>query len=128
MPLRFPTARFHILTGPTSLFSRVQFKMNEKRKLHLNSDHFNERRYERDAPVERLDTFDPFTWTVVIAEVRSDTGKFVSTAWEVNVDGVTWWVVIGLNDTIKTIYPTNNRKSGTGSDIIRSGDLYELVA
>jgi hypothetical protein len=101
--------------------------MNKKRKLHMNSDHFNKRRYERDAPVDRLETFDPFTWKLVIAEVRSDTGKFVSTAWEVNVDRVTWWVVIGLNDTIKTIYPTNNRKSGTGGDIITVGDVYNFV-
>jgi hypothetical protein len=102
--------------------------MNEKRKLHLNSDHFNTRASERDVPIERLNNFDPLSWKLVIAEVRTDTGKFVSTAWEVDVDGLAWWVVIGINDTIKTMYPTNNRKSGTGGNIITSGEMYEFVA
>lgn len=127
MPPKFQTARFHISTGPATLFSRVRFKMNEKKKLHLNSAHFNDRAYERDAPVERLETFDPSTWNLVIAEVRADTGKFVSTAWKVDVNGMIWWVVIGLNDTVKTIYPTNNRKSGTGGDIVTKGNVYDFV-
>ncbi len=125
---RFTTARFHIVSGPASLFERVRFKMKEPRKLKLNADHFQMRANERNVPIEKITKFDPQIWRLMTAEVRADTGKFVSTAWEVIVDGRNWWVVIGLHDTIKTVINTSKMKLGKGDAIICSGLLYDFVA
>ena len=108
------------------MFERIQFKMCQPRELKHNADHFHDRTFERDAPVEKFRLFEPHSWRLVTAEVRTDTGKFVTTSWEVDVDGTTWWVVIGLHDTIQTVYPTNN-KTGLNDGIVTNGDLYQFV-
>jgi hypothetical protein len=38
------------------------------------------------------------------AAVRTDTCKFVSSAWRRVVEGRGWWIVIGLHDTIETVF------------------------
>ena len=84
--------------------------------------------YERDAPLDTLQNFDPDRWCLMTAEVRTDKGKFVNSAWSVNVDGQDWWVVIGFNQTMKTVIRTARRKLALGADIVRSGELYDFVA
>jgi hypothetical protein len=125
---RFTTARFHVLTGPSELFARVRFKMQDVHVLKTHARHVQDRSYERDAPLERLQNFDPNRWRLMTAEVRIDKGKFVSTAWSVDVDGQEWWVVIGFDATVKTVIRAARGKLALGDDIVRSGDLYKFVA
>ena len=58
-----------------------------------------------------------------MTEVRIDTGKFINSTWSLIVCGVSWWVVIGLHDTVETIiradkavaeYPARGAKPGQG--------------
>jgi hypothetical protein len=100
--------------------------MNCRKELKLNGDHLQDRAFERNAPLDELKNFDPKSWCLVIVEVRADTGKFVSTVWEVETQGSKWWVVIGLHDTIKSVYPVRG-KTGLGSDIVRSGQIFDFV-
>lgn len=125
---KFPVARFHALTGPPELFERVRFKMRDVRVLKTHARHVEERAYERGAPLDRLQNFDPDRWRLMTAEVRTDKGKFVNTAWSVDVDGQEWWVVIGFDATMKTVIRAAHGKQGLGSDIVRSGVLYDFVA
>lgn len=125
---RFPTARFHVVTGPPVLFERVRFKMQHVRVLKTHARHVQERSYERDAPLDRLRRFHPDRWRLMTAEVRTDKGKFVNTAWSVDVDSQEWWVVIGFDATMKTVIRAARGKSALGPDIVRSGELYEFVA
>jgi hypothetical protein len=125
---RFQTARFHDLTGPPELFGRVRFKMQDVRVLKTHARHVQDRSYERGAPLDRLRNFDPERWRLMTAEVRTDKGKFVNTAWSVDVDGQEWWVVIGFDATMKTVIRANRGKLALGSDIVRAGQLYEFVA
>ena len=125
---RFKTARFHVLTGPSELFARVRFKMQDVHVLKMHARHVQDRSYERDAPLERLQNFDPNRWRLMTAEVRTDKGKFVNTAWSVDVDGHEWWVVIGFDATMKTVIRAARGKLALGNEIVRSGDLYEFVA
>jgi hypothetical protein len=69
---RFETARFHNLTGPAELFARVRFKMQDVRVLKVHARHVQDRSYERDAPLDRLQNFDPDRWRLMTAEVRTD--------------------------------------------------------
>lgn len=62
------------------------------------------------------------------AEVRTDEGKFVNTAWSVEIDGQKWWVVVGFDATIKTVIRAARGKLAVGPDVIRSGELYDFVA
>jgi hypothetical protein len=39
--------------------------------------------------------------------------------------GKSWWIVIGVNDTIETVYAGG--KSGKGDRIVTAGRLYDLV-
>ena len=125
MGTRFEKARFHVSTGPESLFDRVRFKMKGKRTLRVHASHLSARANERDAPLAVIAAFDACEWELVTVEVRTDTGKFVNSAWKREIDGQWWWVVIGLGDTIETVIDTNKR--GLGESIVTTGELYELV-
>lgn len=125
MGTRFEKARFHVSTGPESLFDRVRFKVKGKRTLRVHASHLSARANERDAPLAVIAAFDACEWELVTVEVRTDTGKFVNSAWKREIDGQWWWVVIGLGDTIETVIDTNKR--GLGESIVTTGELYELV-
>lgn len=123
---RFETARFQIEAGPAALFERVRFKLPGQRKLKLHATHLQQRADERHAPVDILEQFDPETWQLRTVEVRIDTAKFVSSTWTVEVNGVEWWVVIGFNDTVQTVFAGSRR--GIGTKAVTHGPLYERVA
>ena len=40
---KFVTARFHALTGPSELFERVRFKMQDVRVLKIHARHVQDR-------------------------------------------------------------------------------------
>ena len=125
---KFVTARFHVLTGPPELFERVRFQDARRASLKTHARHVQDRGYERDAPLDILQNFDPDRWCLMTAEVRTDKCKFVSSAWSVNVDGQEWWVVIGFDATIKTVIRASRGKLALGADIVRPGKFYDFVA
>lgn len=125
MGTRFEKARFHVSSGPQSLFDRVRFKMKGKRTLRGHAAHLADRATERDAPLAEIAAFNHREWELVTVEVRADTGKFVNSAWKRKINGKWWWVVVGFGDTIETVIDTDKR--GLGESIITSGKLYELV-
>jgi len=125
MSHQFETARFHVITGPESLFSRVRTVLDQPTELRINPDHVQQRAEERSAPLDQLKQFDPKTWELKTAEVRTDKGLFVNAAWACRVDERDWWVVIGYNDTVVTVIETN--KEGLGPDIVSEGELYDYV-
>lgn len=123
---QFETARFHIQTGPDSLFERVREVLDEPTELRIDPDHVQQRVEERSAPIEKLKQFDPEEWKLKTAEVRTDKGLFVNTAWVCRVEGRNWWVVVGYNDTVITVIDTD--KQGLGPEIVTDGELYDHVA
>src|SRR5688572_24487815 len=125
---KFVVARFHVLSGPRELFDRVRFKMRKVGVLKTHARHLQERGFERGAPLHRLQEFDSDRWRLMTAEVRTDKGKFVNSAWSVDVDGQEWWVVIGLDSTIETVFRADRGKLALGPDIVRSGKFYDFVA
>ncbi len=126
MGTKFEKARFHVSSGPASLFERVRFKMATRRELKLHATHFKLRAGERATPSMKLKDFDPGVWELVSAEVRTDTGKFVNSAWNVNVGGRRWRVVIGMHDTVETAFTVSDAR-GPGEAIVRNGPLYNFV-
>lgn len=124
---KFDTARFHVRFGPDSLFSRICFKMKEVNNLQLSIPHFQQRVLERDIPenvVFEIENFDSSQWNVVSAEVRTDTGKFVSSSWTKEIDGRCISITIGLGNRVVTVY----EKDSSGVErCIRSGPLYDFV-
>lgn len=124
MSVDLETERFHVETGPENLFRRVRSVMQET-ELKLHADHFQQRADERDAPIGEMQPFQPGDWQLRTAEVRTDTGKFVSTGWYQDIDGQGWWIVIGLHDTVVTVFPSD--KQGLGDEIVRGGMLYAFV-
>ena len=127
MGTRFQKARFHILTGPESLFERVRFKLRDCKVLQLHATHLKERAELRNIHLDSFARFDLNTWSLKTVEVRIDTGKFVNSAWEVVVNGHEWWVVIGLPNTIENVFPAEHKK-GLGSMIITQGPLYDFAS
>lgn len=125
MSTKFQKARFHVATGPGSLFDRVRLKMRGRRTLKLHAPHLARRAAERAAPLAMIAAFEPSEWDLMTAEVRTDTGRFVNSAWTREIDGRRWWVVVGLHDTIETVIETEKR--GLGDSIVTAGELYERV-
>ena len=124
---KFKRVRFHEEFGPASLFERVRYKMKDVTQLYLDGEHFQKRASERDIPdsvMVRLLNFDINEWKVVTASVRNDRGKFVDSTWEITVDGVRYWVTIGLGSFIITIV----KKDCSGvENCVRGGEFYNFV-
>lgn len=126
-PWKDDLVRFHVEFGPASLFERVQFKMKDIHKLHMNGPHFIARLNERNIPheiIEQLSLFDTNEWTLKTAEVRIDRGKFYNSTWERILDGKRYWVTIGLGEVVTTIVCKDS--SGT-EKCVRSGEYYDFV-
>jgi hypothetical protein len=100
--------------------------MRTRKELKLHATHFKLCAGERVAPHRELKDFDPEVWELVSAEVRTDTGKFVNSAWDVNIGGRRWRVVIGLHDTVETAF-TVKYVRGPGGAIVQGGTLYDFV-
>lgn len=119
--------RFHVEFGPPSLFERVRYKMQNVTKLYLEGAHFTKRVQEREIPrnvMDELLQFDIDTWSLKTAEVREDRGKFVNSTWEKVIDGVPYWVTIGMGNYIKTIVI----RTSSGMDkCVRNGEFYDFV-
>ena len=124
----FETARFHVRFGPASLFERVRYKMGGVKELRLNIPHYQQRVVERNIPEKilyEIEHFDTALGEVVSAEVRTDTGKFVSSSWMREVDRRLFSITIGLGNSVVTLY----EKDSSGIDqCIRSGPLYDFVS
>lgn len=123
----YKRVRFHVEFGPPSLFERVRFKMKDVTTLYMDGVHFQTRASERNIPddiMARLLQFDINEWRVVTASVREDRGKFVDSTWEIVIDGVRYWVTIGMGTFIKTI--VIKETSGVES-CIRGGEYYDFV-
>lgn len=123
---RFEIARFQLETGPAALFERVHFKIKGSRTLKLHATHLQQRAHERRAPLEVLQQFDSERWQLRNVEVRTDTAKFVSSTWTVELEGQEWWVVIGFNDTVQTVFA--GRRTELGTKTVTEGPLFERVS
>lgn len=125
--MQFERSRFHVKFGPEALFQRVEFKMREVNELLIHGSHFIERVKERSIPKEIINSiacFDFKEWNLVVAEVRNDKGKFVSSTWEKVFHNKKYWITIGFGNTIETIVV----KDSSGEDkCIKSGEIYEFV-
>lgn len=110
MAPRFDTAPFHVATGPEALFARVRHVLREPAGLTARGPYVTERLERQGAPVEALLAFDPAYWEPVLAEVRTDTGKWVKATWRVRVAGQDWWAVIGFHSASAS---RNSLASGT---------------
>ncbi|MDR1643938.1 MAG: hypothetical protein LBT59_29925 [Clostridiales bacterium] len=119
--------RFSSEFGPSPLFERVRFKMQAVHELVIKGKHFNERASERNVPdlvMKKIKTFNSSEWILRTAEVRVDRGKFISSTWELAVDGRKYWITIGVGSCVVTIV----EKTSSGiENCIRSGPVYDFV-
>ena len=124
---RFAVARFHVEYGPESLFDRVRFILESVTGLDVHIPHYRQRLHERNIPekvTEAIQKFDVHLWRIVSAEVRTDTGKFVSATLEREFDGRIFVITIGLRNSVVTIYEKNS--SGI-EKCLKEGELYDFV-
>lgn len=123
----YKRVRFHIEFGPASLFERVRYKMKDVTILYMDGRHFRKRVCERNIPdvvISKLLKFDANVWKLKTASVREDRGKFVDSTWEVEINGVRYWVTIGMGNYIRTIVA----KETSGIEkCIREGEYYDFV-
>ena len=101
--------------------------MKGQYELNVHPRHVQRRAFDRSAPLGRLRQFDSEQWTINTAEVRADKEQCVNTAWEVDVSGVTWWVVTGFDRTMKTVIRAEPFKGGLGQQIVRGGPVFDYV-
>lgn len=118
--------RFHVEFGPPSLFERVQFIMKGEHELNLNGAHYQMRVEQRQIPdgvLKELQHFDSTEWKVKTAEVRRDRGKFYNSTWQKEIDGVRYWVTIGMNNIMTIVI-----KNSSGIEkCVKDGEFYDFV-
>ncbi len=127
MTTRFQKARFHIDSGPRSLFERIHYKMDSVCSLNLSAKHFVERCKERVVPAEiiqKMQNFNTHEWKLVVSEVRVDTGKFVNSTWEYALENEKYWLTIGFGNVAETIV---KKESDGKNKVVVSGPVYDYV-
>ena len=127
MPSKFETRRFHVLTGPASLFERVRFKVLSDPQTLRPGGHARSRRVEYGIPSSILESF-PNDWVVMLAEVRVDSGRFVRSTWRKVIGHEAFWLVIGYNPQVVTIYKSGLGKVAMSEIIVTRGEFYNFVA
>lgn len=129
MGTRFKKVRFHISNCPDSLIERICFKMSSVTTVHFNAVHFKKRVGIRDIPefvLHRVKKFNIEEWDLVTCEIRTDTGKFVNSIWEIIYDNERYWLTIGFGNVAETI--VRKTSSGTGKIVEdMESDLYKFV-
>jgi hypothetical protein len=120
------TARFHVNHGPEELFDRVRMIMGRKSTLKL-TDHATDRVGTYEPPLHLVRDFNADDWELMMAEARTDNGKFQSSTWRRTVDDIEWWMTIGLEDAVVTIYPADEGKVGDGDTVVTEGPVHEHV-
>jgi hypothetical protein len=127
MGKKFEVSRYHCDYGPKSLFTRAEFVFSKIPTLKLHARHAKDRLETRKIPqslIANMRNFDSSKWKLKVLEVRNDTGKFISSSWEHEIDDERFWIVVGFNDTVQTIV----RKDSSGKKgIIKSGELFDFV-
>lgn len=127
MTTRFQKARFHIDSGPKSLFDRIHFIMDSVSSLNLSAKHFVERSKDRILPseiIQKMQSFNTHEWRLVVGEVRTDTGKFVNSTWEYIFGDEKYWLTIGFGNVAETIV---KKESNGKNKVVMSGPIYEYV-
>lgn len=127
MPPKFETRRFHVLSGPPSLFERVRFKVLSDRQILKPGGHAKSRQVEHSIPAWILESFSG-GWMVILAEVRVDSGKFVKSTWRKVVGREAFWLVIGYNPHVVTIYKSGLGKVAMSEIIVTEGEFYDFVS
>jgi len=128
MGFNFSKSRFHIKYGPKSLFDRVQYVMNDKKKLKLHSKHFKNRKNEREIDnniLAKIKNFNSDEWNLITVEIRNDKGKFINSTWEKKFMDEKIWIVIGFNNLVETIIIKES--DGLGYNYVKKGKLYKKV-
>ena len=123
---------FHIAHGPEVLFERVHYKMDSVKIAGVTERCIEQARQQRipQEIIDRVETFgsvrtaDADSWELVACEVRMDTGKFVTSTWETDYEGESYWLTIGPDNRAERI----SRKSGEDEDrAVKRGDFYNYV-
>jgi len=125
--MKFQKTRFHIDFGPQSLFSRIRIKMADVTEVKTHGRHFAARCIERSIPnqvLEKIKNFSCKEWSLKTCEVRNDTGKFVNSTWELELNGEVFWLTIGFGNVAETIIRKDS--SGTGGVVV-DGEIYDFV-
>ena len=123
---------FHVAHGPEVLFERVHYKMDSVKIAGVTERGIEQARQQRipEEVIDRVETFgsvrtaDADNWKLVTCEVRMDTGKFVTSTWETDYEGESYWLTIGPDNRAERI----SRKSGEDEDrAVKRGDFYNYV-
>lgn len=129
MGMKFKKARFHVDYCPQSLIERIYFKMSSVTTVHFNAVHFKDRVNARSIPefvLHKVENFNIKEWNLVTCEVRTDTGKFVNSTWEMLYGNERYWLTIGFGNVAETI--VKKTSSGTGKIVEdMESDLYRFV-
>ena len=123
---------FHIKYGPEVLFERVHYKMDSVKTVKMTNYCVEQARQQKipQEVIDRVETFgsvktpDTDDWGLVACEVRMDTGKFVTSTWETEYAGESYWLTIGPENSAERI----SRKSGEDEErAVKHGDFYHYV-
>lgn len=100
--------------------------MSAVRSLKVHAYHLRRRIEERGISASEFQNFDSSEWTLLTAEVRTDSCKFVNSGWRRKAGEQALWIVIGLHETVETAFYSS--KDGNGPDIVRYGALFDRVS
>ena len=88
---RPPVARFAVTAGPAALFKRVRLVVRPETDYFDRAVHVRHLvPWDNIPTVDTVDAFledDQSTWNLVGAEVRTDTGKFIRSHWNIRYRG-----------------------------------------
>lgn len=122
----YDTLDFHVDIGPESLFQRVRFKFHTPTRLKGRTP-YRDPKYGSDLQAALLN-FNASDWDLRIVQVRNDSGKFVTTIWRRAFGEECWWIVLGYEGVIQSLFQVEGSETGITDKTVRPGQVFDFVA
>lgn len=126
-----PVAKFSVMTGPAALFKRVRLVVRPEtdyfdRVVHVRHLH----PWDNIPTVDTVDAFmedDISSWNLVGAEVRTDTGRFIRSHWNIRYRGDWCRLVLDRRGDVHKLKKISDPLAAPFEDVVTGGPVWNYV-
>ena len=126
-----PVARFSVTAGPAALFKRVRLVVRPETDYFDRAVHVRHLHPWNNIPtVDTVDAFmedDISSWNLVGAEVRTDTGRFIRSHWNVRYRGDWCRLVLDRHGDVHALRKIADPLAPPFDDAITGGPVWDYV-
>lgn len=128
-----PVARFSVTAGPATLFKRVRLVVSPEQDYYDRAVTFRpalkRKNFFAEEEVYKILSYDyPLEWNLVGAEVRTDTGRFIRSHWNIRHAGKWYRLVLDGRGNIYNLKYLSDPTSAPFRHIVTGGPVWDYVS